>query len=451
MTRFRSWIAFLCAATVAACAPADRSDPSTDTESHWLESCASGASCPEGANCVCGICSTPCSGSGSCKEVPGATTCTTKPEVRSTCPQLQDTGACLESCDSDAECRARDPALTCDDGRCTRTTYQPLSCSADPPGDDRVDLDDEGLADGDAIDPYLENHLRDGAEVHIPAGTYQWNGGGFDEPLDYASLVGEGEVVLRMPDDYDFRVEIVTDTRFELRNVTLHGRAGADGGFAAYAPSPGGKVTLRDVALPDGSVSATRPGIYVDPKHAGAAYLIDLDVRGFASGGIKAYPAAASNGGAGGSVYVVGGRYRNNNVANLWLGPTESVVRRVLSRQDGSVPSEPDNSKTNQRGIWIDQSSSDLSIEDSDFVQEASASAAIVSSAASSGTIANVRIANALQRPAIAFDDGDWTGDEVDITGNGKHTIVRGSGISGVCTGNGCDVPNSSPRFVCRN
>lgn len=451
MKLFRSCMACLCAVTVVTCTPGDPSDPSTDTESHWLESCAANASCPEGAECVCGICSTQCSGSGSCEELPGATTCTSNTEVPSTCPRLQGMGACLESCESDAECRDRDPALACVDGRCTRTVYQPLSCSSDPPGDERIGLGDEGLAEGDAIDPYLEDHLRDGAEVRIPEGTYLWNGGGFDEPLDYASLVGEGDVVLRMPDDYEFPVEIVTDTRFELRNVTLRGRAGADGGFAAYASSPGGKVTLRDVALPEGSVPSEQSGIYVDPKHAGAAYFIDLEIRGFASGGIKAYPPAASNGGAGGSVYVVGGRYRNNNIANLWLGPTKTVVRRVLSIQNGSAPSESGNSNTNQRGVWIDQSSSDLTIEDSDFVQESSASAAIVSSAASSGTITNVRIANTLQKPAIAFDEGDWTGEDVDITGSGEHTIVGGSGISDVCTGSGCDDPNSSPRFSCRN
>jgi len=87
-----------------------------------------------------------------------------------------------------------------------------------------VDLGEQGLTTGELIDPYLEEAFVDGVTVQIPAGSYEWAGGGFEGASENAAVVGQGDVSLELTGD-SFRNNIRAESgTVELRNLTVRGK-----------------------------------------------------------------------------------------------------------------------------------------------------------------------------------------------------------------------------------
>lgn len=89
--------------------------------------------------------------------------------------------------------------------------------------------------------------------------------------------------------------------------------------------------------------------IYVTSNHAGALTFADCQVANFSDNGLYASAPGKSDG-QDGPVYVVGGTYRNNNVAGVRLGTTGARAEDVTVVVDAETPGW---GKLNARGIRL--------------------------------------------------------------------------------------------------
>ena len=332
---------------------------------------------------------------------------------------------------------------------------------ADPPGDRVIDLGAEGLSEGDLIDSYFDRWVAPGNEVHIPAGRYRWNGSGFNgKSLRDTSVIGDGEVVLDAGDGYTWTATFDATGNFEMRNITIRGRAGDDDGahdkLRLKATAPDAVLVFRNVRLPDGAVPGGRVGIFVNEDHVGTIYLIDCHVEGFPNNGVYASSPGKYDR-DGGPVHVIGGLYRNNNIANVRIGTDDSTIIGVVSIQDAVAGERIDDTYPSgarrQRGIWVREHADNVLIENVDVIQEIDPGNAIVVKARidqGSGIIRNVRVRNDIGSDAVDVQTGTWSGSDIHVTGSGSFRVDGGS-FTDVCTGSGCDTPSSTPRPVaCR-
>jgi hypothetical protein len=90
-------------------------------------------------------------------------------------------------------------------------------------------------------------------------------------------------------------------------------------------------------------------GVYVGDNHAGELTFRDCELEAFADNGIYASPPGGA-GGEDGPVHVVGGTYRNNNVASVRLGSTGSTAEGVSVVVDQETPGW---GQLNARGIRL--------------------------------------------------------------------------------------------------
>lgn len=236
-----------------------------------------------------------------------------------------------------------------------------------------VDLGDEGLQPGDAIDPYLNEHLTSGTRVEIPAGTYEhtgdWTGGTYQtaslvsggSPGTEASDAGTPEdttddtegvdpdpdapVILEADGDtppVDITVPGGGDTAFLLDNIRFTGtRSGSQPAVLRFDVANGAGAVANRVRLPDGSQAGQTAGIRLGSTR-GTVFARNCYIDGFAGGGIIA--------GDDGGLIVQGGLYRNNNVAGIDLAG-DSRMERVTVANDATAPAF--NGNVNQRGVWI--------------------------------------------------------------------------------------------------
>jgi hypothetical protein len=310
-----------------------------------------------------------------------------------------------------------------------------------------VDLGAEGLAPGDEIDAYLEEHFVSGAEVHIPPGEYRWNGGGLGGSYRDATLVGDGDVVFRIADGATHRPNILgTGGRTIIANITVRGVQG-DGRIRVDARDPDAHVVLHNVDLPDGGEDMNGAiGFFVGTEHAGTATFHDCVVVGFPNNGIYA-SAPGKDGNGDGQVRVVGGLYRNNNIANVRVGSTNSVVRDAVLVQDGAAPRYTSGAR-NQRGLWVRSGGTSLTLEDNDITHTyGGANSPIMLQArggGGGGVVRDTRIRNDNDDAAVRGATGDWSGAALHITGSGDDSVP--SGFGGACTENGCEEPATTPR-----
>ncbi|MAC26879.1 MAG: hypothetical protein CMH59_10440 [Myxococcales bacterium] len=96
--------------------------PSTgDSNTNWLDFCASDVDCPTGGRCLCGVCTRPCEGDGDCVAVPGARALcvpTAKEYVAPRCGVEvgPEEAICLSECETDlAPCK---DGFLCVEGAC---------------------------------------------------------------------------------------------------------------------------------------------------------------------------------------------------------------------------------------------------------------------------------------------------------------------------------------------
>lgn len=330
------------------------------------------------------------------------------------------------------------------------------SCPAlpDPPGDTIVDLGDEGLSDGDEIDGYLDEHLQTGNEVHIPAGTYEWNGEGFDGDLEDSSVVGDGEVVFDTGGGHTFDPTMSSSGSFEIRNITVEGRAGDDGKMRFYPTSSDANIVVRNFNQPDGSEDGRRVGMYVPRDSEGEIHFIDCHVEGFANNGLYASSPGYADGGGGAEVHVRRGLYKNNNIAGVRIGSSNSSVVGTVIVNDGPSPlNRTSGGDRNQRGLRVRAAGDDLRMENVDIIQSEGANGAFaykLDVPGGSGSIVDTRVQNDIDPEAIDVpsDAGEWTGEEIHLTGSGTLEVDN-IDVTDLCTGSDCDTPRSTARSRC--
>jgi len=200
-----------------------------------------------------------------------------------------------------------------------------------------VNLGNEGLSEGEAIDSYLENYWNSGTHVQIPGGTYSLSSGsslnisassdawleGVDEGNGaQVTLTGGSQNCSITANGCNVRVE----------NITMSGSVDSDR-IRPSATTSGSTLTFIRFERPDGvsSDGDDAEGMFVPNTHAGELWLVDCWIEGFADNGLYASVPGNSDG-AGGSTHVRGGLYRNNNVANIRLGgPGDSCKGRFPS------------------------------------------------------------------------------------------------------------------------
>lgn len=99
-----------------ACDP--KAEPSLGSETHFLVSC--DASCPEGSNCICGVCTRACSASSECAPLdPNATCSALAPRVaEGRCVVTTQDSSCELTCLTDADCASLPSGFGCQAGVC---------------------------------------------------------------------------------------------------------------------------------------------------------------------------------------------------------------------------------------------------------------------------------------------------------------------------------------------
>jgi len=109
------WVVFSCSA------PESSQDGS---ETHFLESCE--GSCADGMQCICGVCSKPCTRQTDCSTLPGVASCAPLgPRVaEQRCSSVELGAMCDASCLTDADCRKLGADRVCDYGFCRQFARQ---------------------------------------------------------------------------------------------------------------------------------------------------------------------------------------------------------------------------------------------------------------------------------------------------------------------------------------
>jgi hypothetical protein len=157
-------------------------------------------------------------------------------------------------------------------------------------------------------------------------------------------------------------VHVAATDDFVVRNVRVRGKipdrllsANAVAfRFEAVEQSASG-VVENVVATDGGHEGGNAVGIYVGKDHAGELTFRDCRIEGFPNNGLYASaPGRQLDGftGADGAVHVRGGRYANNNIANVRLGSTGSTARGVEIVVDRTPP-VPEDSSLNVRGLRL--------------------------------------------------------------------------------------------------
>ena len=318
-----------------------------------------------------------------------------------------------------------------------------------------VNLGDEGLQEGDAIDPYLREHLKPGAKVIVPAGTYEWNGYS-PGVLTSAILEGEdGATIHRAAgtsNTFNIRASRSGDNAVIVRNLNFTGAGGGEGPYLNASAAPNGHLGLVSLRLPDGGNAGTNAtGIRVPDNSGGKVTVFENTVTGFPNQGL------VSTGS--GPVRVLGGTYEDNGVANIHLPANGSVVKQaaVNTSPDAPLP-RPDAA---QRGIWITY----MNIDDIGMTVDAGSGVVLASGA---GTMNRPEIENNVGRPPIrSTSSGQWTVRDPIISGSGnqkpegvkvENTVgIPGGGggegpvIGGGGSGHGHRTNLTKPSFTHRN
>jgi len=124
------WL-WLCA-TLLGCQPSPET-PQAGSESHFLATC--NASCADGFDCLCGVCTKACSDSASCSAIYPAATCVdvaSRPET-SRCEDTSVPAFCDVACAADTDCSGLGGGFACSGGFCRQrplATGQPIALDA---------------------------------------------------------------------------------------------------------------------------------------------------------------------------------------------------------------------------------------------------------------------------------------------------------------------------------
>jgi len=299
--------------------------------------------------------------------------------------------------------------------------------AADP--DTVVDLGEQGLSNGEVIDPYLEEYVENGVEVRVPEGEYDWDGQGFTGAVRDAAIIGQGEVILNnIAGRYYQQIRARSGT-VEIRNFTIRGRATGDGARFRLQTNSSGKILVDNVNFPDGSEEGAKAKAFYAPRrHAGVIEIRNCYFANFDDNGIYANSPGYSDG-EGGQIIVENCTSRNNNISGIRVGSDDSIVRNCLVINDEVAPASQSGTN-NQRGIRVRSDGDNLVIADCEIIHSFTGVGSPIQlhrgAEGGSGAISNVRILNNSSSTAIADQDGNtaagWTGDNISITGDGNQS-----------------------------
>lgn len=285
-----------------------------------------------------------------------------------------------------------------------------------------INLGNEGLSDGDDIDPYLADFLGNGDTIEIPTGNYVWNGDNLDFGDD-DHLVGLGN-----PGDVTWELEgtmaggMDEGDNCTWENVRINGenpdpKAGVDAGSSS---------TMKHIFWIDGGTQSEDRFTYGGSAGGGRATFEQCLVGHMGNNCfyIDHIPCDYTD-----CVSV------NNNIAGFRVGHDDlsdpnserTNIRNCQVYVTDDVPTDPDNS-SNGRGIRI-REAGDFLIEGCEFVYEdvTGAGQPLVVSDNVSGEV-NLEVRNCtwvINSGSTAIDDE--TGD-ANITGEGN--TITGSDYS---------------------
>lgn len=307
-----------------------------------------------------------------------------------------------------------------------------------------VDLGEQGLTTGEVVDPYLEEHFVNGATVHIPEGTYEWEGDGFQEATENAAVIGQGDVALELTGDA-FRNNLRAESgTIELRNFTVRGKP-SDKSHFRLETAENAEIVVDGVDFPDGAEdeSKCRP-YYVPRDHAGTVDIRNCYFKGFSDNGIYASSPGYDDG-EGGRVLIENCVSHNNNIAGIRIGSDDSVVRNCLILNDGPA-SESRREQLNMRGIRVRNPGENIRIENCEIrttYEDAGAPIQLHEGAdGGSGVIRDVTIRNDSSSEAIDNDEDvaeDWEASDIEIAGSGDLSYPES--FESVCVGGNCVEP----------
>lgn len=178
-TTLLSTLAF---AALAACSGDGTGEPTTGSESHFLEACEATRDCAEGLACHCGICTISCAGDNACQTL-GEGLCAPSLELDDGCATSVSwaDGICMTECSADADCG---PQMRCTStGWCQREelpeptadaggedAFSDTSGGCNPPYFEAPEIVEYAQTTDGAAPPYLsEGHVYFSRDINDDA------------------------------------------------------------------------------------------------------------------------------------------------------------------------------------------------------------------------------------------------------------------------------------------
>jgi hypothetical protein len=193
---------------------------------------------------------------------------------------------------------------------------------------------------------------------------------------------------------YGNRINVVPSGDFTICDVRFDGKWPDDTkGFRLDVRDASAEGHIERAVMTGGPEETTYDwnGIYVGPEHAGELTIRDCNIENASNNGVYA-SSPGEDDGANGPVRVIGGLYKNNNIAGVRIGSSGSVVRGVTVVVDSQVPKY---NGRNARGIRVRDRRGQV-IEDNDlyYADDATGGSGAVSIHKETGaaTIRNTRI-----------------------------------------------------------
>lgn len=228
------------------------------------------------------------------------------------------------------------------------------------------------------IDDVLEAHAADDTLLYFPEGEYRIGQFHFSD-LTTFGMCGKDATLL--PEDgedgtwlwgYDLencqiegftidnsapntgpRVQFFADDGLVVRDVYKHGlQDTSQPAFRFQIETEAGEGLIENVRAPHGGSGGGNGILVTGPfsasYHAGHLTFKDCHVEGFMDNGL--YASAPMDPA---TIHVIGGVYRNNNIANVRLGQADSFAKNTLVEISGAPDYWPDGTVVNMRGIRI--------------------------------------------------------------------------------------------------
>lgn len=273
------------------------------------------------------------------------------------------------------------------------------------------------------IDPILNRYTQDDTLVILPTGEYKVEQIGFYATSNWG-LVGLGDVTLTTTENrsgvfaggyrsdniwlegFTLNITNAVDTPsielaaydgIVLRDISVVGRYDSlEGPAFGFAPlSDDATHLMENVTVPSGGNCV---GVYADHDQ-GEVRIKDCHIEGMWNNGVYVSNTSAA-------VHIEGGTFKNNNVANIRVGSSETTVKNAHIVVD-SKPGYWSQSSVNQRGIRIADgpSSGEVTIDGCTIEMTGGAGSGAITSAPNAG---NYRVRNT----RIRVDDGYSIGED---------------------------------------